>query len=48
MLDSRINYTQLDGSLDEEKKCGDNFIKTITEEEHKRAMSSEFDYLEED
>ena len=41
-------FSTLDGSSEEQKKSTELFLAMLTEEEHERAMSSEFDYLEED
>ncbi len=40
--------TFLDGSLQEQKKAVEEFLNSMTSEEHIRAMSSEFDYLDEE
>lgn len=48
MLDNRIHSTFLDGSPEEEDKIMKELSNSLTEEEKKRAMSSEFDYLDED
>ena len=39
--------TILDVSDEEKKKALNEFLNSLTEEEHKKAMSAEFDYLEE-
>lgn len=46
--DNKLLFATLDGSPEEQKKSTELFLSMLTEEEHKRAMSSEFDYLEED
>lgn len=48
-MDKKYNYMyMLDGSPEEEDKAVAELLSTLTEEEHNRAMSSEFDYLDED
>lgn len=47
MADKIFNSNMLDGSPEEEDKAVAEFLSTLTEEEHNRAMSSEFDYLNE-
>lgn len=46
MKNDKITF--LDGSDKEQKKTVNDYLGTLSEEEHKRAMSSEFDYLEDD
>ena len=46
MADNRITF--LDGSKEKQDKAIENFLNSITPEEHERAMSSEFDYLDVD
>ena len=46
MKENKITF--LDGSQEKQKKAVEEFLNSITPEEHERAMSSEFDYLEED
>ena len=48
MKENKNKTIFLDGSTDEQKKAVENFLNSMTAEEHKRAMSSEFDYLEEE
>ena len=38
----------LDGSPEEQRRSTEKFLSMLTEEEKERAMSSEFDYLDED
>jgi hypothetical protein len=40
--------TFLDGSKEQQDKTVEDFLNSITPEDHERAMSSEFDYLDED
>lgn len=42
------NMTFVDGSAEEQNKAVENFLSSISEEEHNRAMSNEFDYLDEE
>lgn len=46
MKENKITF--LDGSQEEQKKAVEEFLNSITPEEHERAMSSEFDYLDEE
>jgi hypothetical protein len=46
--DENVKFTMLDGSPEEQKKSSEAFLSTLTKEEHERAMSSEFDYLDEE
>ena len=46
MKENKITF--LDGSQEEQKKAVEEFLSSVTPAEHERAMSSEFDYLEED
>ena len=48
LIDNRLNLTFLDGSPEEEDRIMKEFSSLLTEEEKERAMSSEFDYLDED
>lgn len=48
LIDNRLNLTFLDGSPEEEDRIVNEFLDSLTEEEKERAMSSEFDYLDED
>ena len=41
-------FTMLDGSPEEQRRSTEKFLSMLTEEEKERAMSSEFDYLDED
>ncbi len=41
-------FNMLDGTLEEQSKATEAFLETLTEEQKKRSMSSEFDYLDED
>lgn len=43
-----VKFTILDGSSEEQKKSSEAFLNSLTKEEHERAMTSEFDYLEEE
>lgn len=40
--------TFLDGSKEQQEKAVQEFLDTIASEDHERAMSSEFDYLDKD
>lgn len=40
--------TFLDGSPEEQKKAVEKFLGSMSNEEHERAMSDEFAYLDED
>lgn len=46
MKDNKINFDVLDGSPEEQSKAVESFLNSLTHEEHEKAMSSEFDYLE--
>ncbi len=46
MKENKITF--IDGSSQEQKKAVDDFLQTVSEEEHKRAMSDEFAYLDEE
>lgn len=46
--DNKIIFTMLDGSPEEQRRSTEKFLSMLTEEEKERAMSSEFDYLDED
>lgn len=46
MKENKITF--LDGSQEEQKKAVEEFLNSMTPEEHAKAMSSEFDYLDED
>ena len=48
MIENKVNSTVLDGSPEEQKKAVKEFLSSLTPEEHERAMSSEFDYLDEE
>lgn len=48
LIDNRLHSTFLDGSPEKEAKLMEEFFNSFTEEEKERAMSSEFDYLDED
>ncbi|MEE0264482.1 MAG: hypothetical protein UD936_02550 [Acutalibacteraceae bacterium] len=48
LIDNRLHLTFLDGSPEEEDRIVNEFLDSLTEEEKERAMSSEFDYLDED
>lgn len=48
MINDKVNSTVLDGSTEEQKKSAETFLNTLTKEEHEKAMSNEFDYLDED
>ncbi len=41
-------FTFLDGSQEKQNKAIEDFLNELTEEEHQRAMSDEFSYLDED
>jgi hypothetical protein len=43
---NELNF--LDGSLEEQKEAVEKFLSTLTDEEHERAMSDEFAYLDEE
>lgn len=40
--------TFLDGSSEEQNEAVEKFLSSMTPEEHERAMSDEFSYLDED
>lgn len=45
----KLNYNAIiDGPIELQMQCAEEFLSTLTEEEKERSMSSEFDYLEED
>lgn len=44
MKENKITF--LDGSPQEQKEVVEEFLNSMTPEEHNRAMSSEFDYLD--
>ncbi len=48
MKNTNDKKTFLDGSQSEQTKAVDNFLSSMTAEEHERAMSDEFAYLDED
>lgn len=48
MAENKLNTAILDGSLEEQKRCVEEYLSTLSEEDHTRAMSSEFDYLDEE
>lgn len=48
MINDKVNSTVLDGTPEEQKQSAEAFLSTLTKEEHERAMSKEFDYLDED
>lgn len=48
MKDNKTSFNVLDGSSEEQSKTVESFLNSLTYEEHKKAMSNEFDYLEED
>lgn len=43
-----FNITVLDGSAEEQNQVMENYLNSITEEEHNKAMSDEFGYLDEE
>jgi len=43
-----FNITVLDGSTEEQNQVMENYLNSITEEEHNKAMSDEFGYLDEE
>ena len=43
-----LNMTFVDGSEEEQNKAVENYLSSISEEEHNRAMSDEFEYLDEE
>ena len=43
-----LNMTFVDGSAEEQNKAVENYLISISEEEHNRAMSDEFEYLDEE
>lgn len=47
-MEDKIILHILDGSPEDEDKAVAELLASLTEEEHNRAMSSEFDYLDED
>ncbi len=47
MKENNINITFLDGTSKEQDKVTSDFLDSVSEEEHERSMSSEFDYLDE-
>lgn len=48
LIDNRLHLTFLDGSPEAQRRSTEKFLSMLTEEEKERAMSSEFDYLDED
>ena len=42
------NITFIDGSAEEQTKAAENYLSSISEAEHNRAMSDEFGYLDEE
>ena len=46
MKENRMTF--LDGSSEMQKEAVEDFLASLTEEEHNRAMSDEFDYLDEE
>ena len=44
MKENKITF--LDGSSEQQNKAVEEFLASLTQEEHERAMSKEFDYLE--
>ena len=48
MKENNNKITFLDGSSEELEKATSDFLSSVSEEEHKRAMSSEFDYLDDE
>lgn len=48
MIENKANSTVLDGSPEEQKKAVEDFLNSLTPEEHERAMSDEFSYLDGD
>ena len=47
MKDKNNKMTFLDGSQSEQTRAVDNFLSSMTDDEHERAMSDEFAYLDE-
>jgi hypothetical protein len=43
-----LNMTFIDGSAEEQSKAVENYLNSISDEEHNRAMSDEFRYLDEE
>lgn len=43
-----FNIKVLDGSSEEQNQITEDFLNSISEEEHNRAMSDEFRYLDEE
>lgn len=43
-----VKFDMLDGTVEEQNKATKAYLGTLTEEQKKRSMSSEFDYLDED
>ena len=46
MEENKFNF--IDGSPEQQKQAVDAFLNSLTDEEHQRAMSNEFDYLDEE
>ena len=42
------NATFVDGSAEEQNKAVENYLSSISEKEHSRALSDEFGYLDEE
>ena len=43
-----LNIMFIDGSAEEQNKAVENYLNSISDEEHNRAMSDEFGYLDEE
>ena len=43
-----LNMTFVDGSSEEQSRAVENFLNSISDDEHDRAMSDEFGYLDEE
>lgn len=48
MKESKNKINFLDGSPDEQRKAVEDFLNSMTAEEHEQAMSDEFAYLDEE
>lgn len=46
-LNDDMKFTILDGDAETQRKLSKRFLSTLTQEEHERAMSDEFAYLDE-
>ena len=48
MEENKSRNAIIDGPIELQIKCMEEFLSTLTDEEKERSMSNEFDYLEED